>query len=110
MATYKTNIGACQNDTVTTGYLTNIGADQTDAGPVGPTYVDAECTVTCTSSLVITAEVLEIIDATITITCTSTITISIAWSTWPPPERVPSVSPLPMTSALRIGMDRGHSA
>jgi hypothetical protein len=80
MATYKTNIGACQNDTVTTGYLTNIGADQTDAGPVGPTYVDAECTVTCTSSLVITAEVLEIIDATITITCTSTITISVTAS------------------------------
>lgn len=80
MATYKTNIGACQNDTAATGYLTNIGADQTDAGPVGPTYVDAECTVTCTSSLVITAEVLEIIDATITITCTSTITISVTAS------------------------------
>lgn len=77
MATYKTNIGACQNDTATTGYLTNIGADQTDAGPVGPTYVDAEITVACTSSLSISADVIEFVDAAITITCTSTITISV---------------------------------
>lgn len=77
MATYKTNIGACQNDTATTGYLTNIGADQTDAGPVGPTYVDAEVTVACTSSLSISADVMEFVDAAITIACTSTITISV---------------------------------
>lgn len=30
MATYKTNIGACQTDVPGTDYKTNIGADQTD--------------------------------------------------------------------------------
>jgi len=79
MAEYKWNIGVFQADAPDTDYKVNIGADQSGAS-TGTTYVDAECTVTCTSSLVITAEVLEIIDATITITCTSTITISVTAS------------------------------
>lgn len=72
---YSWNIGVFQADDPGTTYQWNVGVDQTSVATA--IYVDAETTVVCTSSLTISAEVLETTEASITITCESSVVVSV---------------------------------